>query len=147
MAFLTVNRAGAIYLPIHRGRRAEGSSVKATQQPERAEAGQTGRRHIPNQERQRSRSGLQGPRRAPLLHSDFHGLQDNANRLTRPIKQPTEALRFFQMTRRLPPSMGICAPVVPANTGPHNSAASAATCLLVISIPSTLFVLYFSTVM
>src|SRR5258705_3685424 len=51
-----------------------------------------------------------------------------------------------QMTRSLPPSTGICAPVVFANKGPHNSAASAATSRLVTSVFRTLLRLYCSTV-
>jgi len=52
-----------------------------------------------------------------------------------------------QITRSLPPSIGSCAPVVLANSGPHISAASSATSPLVTSVRRTLLVLYCSTVM
>src|SRR5262249_32156917 len=49
-----------------------------------------------------------------------------------------------QMTRSLPPSIGTCAPVILANSGPHISAASSATSRLATSTPSTLRRLYCS---
>lgn len=53
--------------------------------------------------------------------------------------------RIAQMTRSFPPSTGICAPVVLAKTGPATAQARAATSEEVISTPSKLLDLYWST--
>lgn len=51
----------------------------------------------------------------------------------------------IQITRSLPPSTGICAPVVFENSGPVAAQASAATSAEVISTPNRLLALYSST--
>ena len=65
----------------------------------------------------------------------------------RAIQKSGEQAAFFypQIIRTSPPSMGICAAVVLANKGPHNSAVSAATSALVISTCRRLRCLYCST--
>src|SRR5580700_9829956 len=59
-------------------------------------------------------------------------------------RRPPAATAAY-ITRSLPPSTGICAPVVFANAAPHSSAASSATSRLVTSTRSTLFFRYCST--
>src|SRR3954468_17738149 len=77
-----------------------------------------------------------------------HALIDHFELVAAPAQRVELRLEIaHQITRSLPPSMGIWAPVVLANKGPHISAASAATSLLVTSVFNTLLRLYSSTLM
>ena len=77
------------------------------------------------------------------------GAVSRAAAMFTPARAPWCAMTFLgpgQITRSLPPSTPIWAPVVRANAGPHRATTAAATCAEVTSAPSTLRLRYSSGV-